>query len=414
MSKAMDEQSLKSGPAVSRRFVLVLGLLTGTAALSIDMSLPSIPDMVRELATSMSTGQQVISLFMIGTALGQLPAGFLSDRYGRLPLLYIGVAIFTAASVATSAANSIELVLAARFFQGLGASVGVVITRAIVRDVASGKDLARLMSALVMIFTATPMMAPIIGSYLTTFYGWRTSYVAMAIFCVLMLVGICTVLRETHTPVREHHIARQLGLSLKEFFSHRQSVFGALLVMLPAVGFISMITTSAALIIDIYVVPVQYFGYIFALTGLGILAGSTLNRRLLHRYSTMQMAGVGAAVIGLAGVQLLFIAWLGDASLWWVWGNACLFMFGTGFVLPNATSLALDPVPKIAGTASSLVTALQNLAGSLGSFAAAMIYDGSIARIVVILGTSGIGTAVVFFLCRKAILGDRPLHVSLE
>ena len=147
MSKAMDEQSLKSGPAVSRRFVLVLGLLTGTAALSIDMSLPSIPDMVRELATSMSTGQQVISLFMIGTALGQLPAGFLSDRYGRLPLLYIGVAIFTAASVATSAANSIELVLAARFFQGLGASVGVVITRAIVRDVASGKDLARLMSA---------------------------------------------------------------------------------------------------------------------------------------------------------------------------------------------------------------------------------------------------------------------------
>jgi len=394
--------------------VLVLGLLTGTAALAIDMSLPSIPEMVRELATSMSTGQQVISLFMIGTALGQLPAGFLSDRYGRMPILYIGVSLFTAASVATAAGTSIELVLAARFFQGVGASVGMVITRAIVRDVASGKQLARLMSIMVMIFTATPMLAPVIGSYLTTFYGWRMSYVAMAIFGILMLIGSTAVLHETHTPTREHHILRQLRLNLREFFSHRQSVFGTLLVMLPAVGFISMITTSAALIIDVFAVPVQYFGYIFALTGLAILAGSTVNRRLLHVHSTVQMVGVGAAVMGIAGAQLLFIAWFEVANLWWIWANACLFMFGTGFVLPSATALALDPVPKIAGTASSLVTALQNLAGSVGSFAGALIYDGSVARIVVILGASGVSTAMVFFVFRHLILGDRPLHVAAD
>lgn len=392
--------------------MLVLGLLTGTAALSIDMSLPSIPSMVRDLATSMSTGQQVISLFMIGTALGQLPAGFLSDRYGRLPVLYVGIALFTAASTATAAANSIELVLAARFFQGLGASVGVVITRAMVRDVASGKALARLMSVMVMIFTATPMLAPVIGSYLTTFFGWRMNYVAMMVFGILMLIGTATVLHETHTPSREHHIARHLGLSLREFFSHRQSVFGTLLVMLPAVGFISLITTSAALIIEVFAVPVHYFGYIFALTGVGILLGSTTNRHLLHRHTTVQMVGVGAVAMGLAGCQLLYIAWFEVANLWWIWANACLFMFGTGFVLPNATAIALDPVPKIAGTASSLVTALQNLAGSLGSFAAAMIYDGSVARIVVIIGVSGVSTATVFFLFRKMILGDRPLHVS--
>jgi DHA1 family bicyclomycin/chloramphenicol resistance-like MFS transporter len=405
---------LTAKPAISRRFVLVLGLLTGTAALSIDMSLPSIPDMVRDLATNLSTGQQVISLFMIGTALGQLPAGFLSDRYGRMPVLYIGVALFTAASVATSVASSIEWVLAARFFQGLGASVGVVITRAIVRDIASGKALARLMSAMVMIFTATPMLAPVIGSYLTTWFGWRTSYVAMAVFGVLMLAGTALVLRETHTPSREHHIVRQLGLSVREFFSHRQCIFGALLVMLPAVGFIAMITTSAALIIEIFGVRVQYFGFIFARTGIGILAGSTLSRRLLHRHSILHLAGVGAAVMGIAGVQLLLIAWFEVGSLWWIWGNACLFMFGTGFVLPNATALALDPVPKIAGTASSLVTALQNLAGSAGSFAGAVIYDGSVARVVLILGASGVSTATVFFLFRRAILGGRPLHVSPE
>ena len=403
---------MKAELASSRRFVIVLGLLTGVAALAIDMSLPAIPEMVRELGTSLSIGQQVITVFMIGVGLGQLPAGFLSDRYGRLPILYVGFITFTLASIATSVSNHIEIVLVARFFQGFGASVGVVITRAIVRDVASGKQMARLMSAMVMIFTATPMLAPIIGSYVTTLFGWRMTYVAMAIFGFIMLLCISIVLRETHVPTREHHIVLHFGMSLREFFSHRQSVFGVLLVMLPAFGFISMITTSAALIIEVFGVPARYFGYVFAISGIGILAGSTLNRRLLHRYSTLQMTGVGAAVIGIAAAQLLLIAWLGQASLWWIWGNASLFMVGTGFVLPNATSLALDPVPKIAGTASSLLTALQNLAGSLGAFLAALIYDGSITRIVIILGLAGAGTALLFFLFRKIILGDKPLHVS--
>ena len=412
IAKPDSQQYLNINLATSRRFVLVLGLLTGVAALAIDMSLPAIPEMVRDLATNMSTGQQVISVFMIGTGLGQLPAGFLSDRYGRLPVLYFGFITFTAASIATSVSSHIELVLAARFFQGVGASVGVVITRAIVRDVASGRQMARLMSAMVMIFTATPMLAPIIGSYVTTLFGWRMTYIAMALFGGLMLICIKSVLQETHVPTREHHVARHLGMALKEFFSHRQSVFGVLLVMFAAAGFISMITTSAALIIDVFGIPAKHFGYVFAISGIGILAGSTLNRRFLHRFDTIQMTGVGAAIIGLAGMQLLLIAWLGQASLWWIWGNACLFMFGTGFLLPNATSLALDPVPRIAGTASSLVTAMQNLAGSLGSFAAALIYDGSIGRIVIILGLAGVATAVLFFLFRKAILGDKPLHVS--
>ena len=349
---------MNSSPASSRRFVLVLGLLTGVAALAIDMSLPSIPQMVRDLASNMSSGQQVISLFMVGVGLGQLPAGFLSDRHGRLPVLYVGFVTFTFASIATSVSDHIEIVLVARFFQGLGASVGVVITRAIVRDVASGKRMARLMSAMVMIFTATPMLAPIIGSYVTTLYGWRMIYVAMAAFGFSMLLCIRFVLWETHVPTREHHIALHFGSSVKEFFSHRQCVFGVLLVMLLAFGFIAMITTSSALIIEIFGVPAQYFGYIFAVSGIGILTGSTVNRKLLHRYSTLRLTGVGATVVGAAAAQLLLIAWLGEASLWWIWGNAALFMLGTGFLLPNATSLALDPVPGIAGTASSLITAL--------------------------------------------------------
>ena len=322
---------------------------------------------------------------MVGTALGQLPAGFLSDRYGRLPVLYVGVVTFTVASIATSLSNHIEIVLAARFFQGFGASVGVVITRAIVRDVASGKQMARLMSAMVMIFTATPIFAPIIGSYLTTLYGWRMPYVAMAVIGIAMLFSIRIVLRETHVPTREHHIVRQLGMSLKEFFSHRQSVFGVLLRYDTAEhsGFVSIITTSAALIIEVFGVSGAVLRlYICHVQVIGILAGSTLNRRLLHRYSTLADDGCRCRGRRHSGCTTFINRMAGTGAVSGGSGaTPAFFMVGTGFLLPNATSLALDPVPKIAGTASSLVTALQNLAGSSRLICgSAIIYDGSISR----------------------------------
>ena len=134
---------MNTGLADKRRFVLVLGCLTGIAAVTIDMSLPAFPEMVRSLATNMSTGQKVVGLFMAGIATGQIPAGLISDRIGRMPVLYTGIVIFTAAGVVCFVTDSIELMLLARFVQGLGASVGIVISRAIVRDVSSGVQAAR-------------------------------------------------------------------------------------------------------------------------------------------------------------------------------------------------------------------------------------------------------------------------------
>jgi DHA1 family bicyclomycin/chloramphenicol resistance-like MFS transporter len=389
---------LNTGLAARRRFVLVLGLLTGLAAVSVDMSLPAIPQMVEALATSMSLGQLIVGFFMAGLALGQVPAGLLSDRLGRMPVLYGGVAIFTLAALLCSLSSSIELMLAARFLQGLGASVGVVVARAIVRDIASGRDAARLMSALVMIFTAAPMLAPLIGSFLVTAWGWRAPFLAIAVFGFLMFYSLHTTLRETHVPVLEHHFLRQLWMSLREFFSHRQSVLGLLLTLLPAAGFMSLITGSSALVIEIYAYPVAAFGFIFALAGLSILGGSTLNRRLLLRFTSMQGIGIGATLMVIASVQLLFIAWLNDAAFWWLWGNVCLFLFSTGFVLPNATALALDPVPRIAGVAASIIGTVQNLAGASSAIASGMLYDGSVRNLTFLMGFFGIATGIVFLL----------------
>ena len=394
------------GLANKRRIVLILGFLTGIAAVTIDLSLPAFPAMVHDLATSMSTGQKVVGFFLAGIALGQLPAGLISDRIGRLPVLYGGITIFTIAGVICASTNSIELLLLARFIQGLGGSVGVVISKAIVRDIASGVQAARLMSIMVMIFTAAPMLAPIVGAYLVALWGWRAPFVAVVAFGVVILLGVNTALQETHRPIRQRHPIRQLSLSLNEFFSHRRSVFGLLLLILPAAGFIAMITASSAIIIEIYGYPVQAFGFIFAIWGVSLLVASLISRHLVVRHGVLRMIGLGAILIGVASSQLLIIAWIGQANFWLFWGNVCLYGFGVGILMPNATALALDPVPQIAGVAASIIGTVQSLSSTTGSLISSALYDGTIRNISLILGVAGVATAITFLL--------RPLFFGLE
>ena len=157
-------------------FVITLGLLTGLAAVTVDISLPAVPAMAVALATSLSRSQQIVGIFMAGLACGQIPAGLVSDRIGRLPVLYVGMLLFLVGAVAAALADRIELMLAARFVQGIGAAASIVLSRAIVRDVASGKDAARLMSLMTMIFTAAPVIAPSIGALLIAQWGWRAPF----------------------------------------------------------------------------------------------------------------------------------------------------------------------------------------------------------------------------------------------
>lgn len=400
---------MNSRLADSRRFVVVLGVLTGLVAFAIDVSLPAIPLMARDLATSMSSGQQVVGLFMAGIALGQLPCGLISDRIGRLPVLYAGIGLFTVAGAVTSLSDDIGVMLIARFVQGIGSSAGMVLARAIVRDVASGAQAARLMSVLVMIFTAAPMLAPMFGSLLVTEWGWRAPFAATTLAGVLVLYGINWSLSETHEPGEQVQVWHQLRASIGEFIAHRQSLFGVSIIMVTIAGVMALVSGSSALIIEIYAFPIKNFGFIFALTGLAILVGSTINRRLLLRFDAIHMIGIGALLAGIAGVQLLIMAWLGQASFWWLWGNVCLYMCATGFLFPNATALALDPVPAIAGVAASLIGTMQSLAGAASAVVSSALYTGTILNVTVVVGGAGIAS-VLLFVSRKLILGDAPLH----
>jgi len=255
----------------------------------------------------------------------------------------------------------------------------------------------------VMVFTAAPMIAPLLGSWLVTEWGWHAPFAATAFAGVLILFGIKSALRETHAPVIQSHIASQLRQSFLRFFSYRRSIFGVLIAAVTVVGIMALVSGSAALIIEIYAFPVQHFGYLFALTGVAILTGSVINRHLLLRFDAIQMIGVGAVLAGLAGIQLLIMSWLGHAPFWWIWGNVCLFMSATGFLMPNATALALDPVPEIAGMAASFIGTIQSVAAAGSAIISSMFYTGTILNVALVVGLSGLAVATIYLFRGKIL-----------
>lgn len=396
-------------PPFSLPFVITLGILTAVPALTVDISLPAVPDMAVELVTSLSRGQLIVGVFMAGMACGQIPSGLLADRLGRLPVLYTGMGLFTAGAIAAAVAKDIDLLLLARFVQGIGAASPLVLSRAIVRDVASGREAAKLMSLMTMIFTAAPVIAPTLGAVMVAQWGWRAPFVAIAILAVVVLGAIRCNIRETHTGNRTEHPVRQLASSFAEFFSHRQSILALMLIVIPPAGYMSIIAVAASLVVEIYGYTIAQFGLIFAAAGISILLGAAINQRLVGRLQAVQIIAIGIGLMAVSSAQLLFIAWLDHAPLGWLWACVCMFMFTIAVIVPNATVLALDPLPRIAGVASSIIGTLQNVLGAGGALLGAMLYDGSIRRSVIILGTAGVVTSLVFLLRRLVVpkLGTR-------
>ena len=364
--------------------------------------------MVEALSTSLSRGQKIVGIFMFGMAFGQIPAGLVSDRIGRLPVIFAGLTLFTIGAIASTFANSIEVMLVGRFIQGFASAPAIVLSRAIVRDISSGKDAARLMSLMTMIFTAAPVIAPSIGALLVAQWGWRSPFALIVALALVIMLLVRTNISETHTPPANQHPVRQLASSFTEFFSHRQSIFGLLLIVIPPAGFMSIIALAAALVVEIYGFSITQFGLIFATLGISILIGAAVNRLLVARLDGLQIIAVGVALYGISGASLLILAWIDAAPFVLLWSSIALYVFTVAIVMPNATVLALDPLPRIAGVASSIIGTLQNILGASGAILGATIYNGSIRNSILIIGSAGIASVLVFL--AKPLICPKIVH----
>jgi DHA1 family bicyclomycin/chloramphenicol resistance-like MFS transporter len=336
-----------------RQLVVILGALSAFGPLSMDMYLPALPSLSRQLHASASAGQLTLTGCMLGLALGQLFAGPASDSLGRRRPLLAGVAAYCAASFACAFAPSIPALIALRFLQGLAGGVGIVIARAIVRDVFEGVIAARMFATLMIVTGVAPVFAPLIGGQMLRITSWRGIFVLLAAIGVLLLL-ITSGLRET--LAREDRHGGGLRATLRTFgrlMSDRRFAPHAISFSLSFGAMFAYIAGSSFVLEDVFGASPQAFSLVFAINSAGLITMSQVGGRLVGRLGPATLTRYGLCLVALASAcTLLVTATHGPLALLLV----CLFalLCGNGLVLPNGVAAAMGHQTAL-GSASALL-----------------------------------------------------------
>jgi MFS transporter, DHA1 family, multidrug resistance protein len=353
---------------------IVLGLLSAIGPFAIDMYLPALPSIGRSLHADPAAVQLSLSAFFIALAMGPPICGPLSDRFGRKPPLYVGLTLFVLASVGCALAPNITTLIAFRFVEGLAACAGMVIPRAIVRDLHTGVDATRLMSLLMLVFSVSPILAPLTGSFVIQLAGWRAVFWTVTAAAVLGAV-ILSAVPETR-PKSLRHAATTLGAfaSYKRLLADRSFLGVTLIGAFGLASFFVYLSNSPFVLIEHYHLSPRLFSVLFSTNAASFFAVAQLNGWLAGRIGLRHL--VRRAATGYAAVLvLLFALILSGVDRLGVLATLLFIGYGfLGMVLPTAAVLALEPHGSIAGTASALMGTLQFAMGAavmmlVGSFA---------------------------------------------
>jgi DHA1 family bicyclomycin/chloramphenicol resistance-like MFS transporter len=340
-------------------FTILLGALSALPPLSIDVSLPTLPTVAGALGATASDVQGTLSAFLTGFALGQLVHGPAADRFGRRPVLLGGLALYVAAGIACTAAGSIAVLVAMRFFQGLGACAGIIVARAMVRDRFEGVDAAAKQSVLSSVSTLAMLGAPIVGGVVLSLGGWRAVYGVLPA-AGLVLLAAASALGETrpdYLPVRRFGAGYARVLGEPRVLGHvavNALLFG---------GMFAYISGSPLVLLGAFGVTPRGFGFFFAITAIAALAGAQTNRALVRR---VPPATLTTAALGLAAcaVIVLGVAAAKAPSLAIVVGAMAAYTFACAIVFPNGVAAAMAPLPDVAGAAAAVIGFTQFAVGA--------------------------------------------------
>ncbi len=339
--------------------LIVSVLLTAMVALgpiSTDLYLPSLPAIGAAFGVSNAEVQLTLSVFLAGFAVSQLVYGPLSDRFGRRPVILGGLALYLLATIVCAFAGSIEVLILARFLQALGACVGPVLGRAVVRDIYGRERAARMLSYMGMAMALAPAFGPILGGFLEVWFGWRANFAALAAFAVATLAGALVTLPETNRwkspdATRPGHLlATYLGL-----LRHRSYIGYVLVTACTYAGIFSFISGSAFVLIGLLGLSPDVYGFCFAAIVVGYMAGTFLSGRLTLALGLERMVQLGTAVQVAGGAAGLGLLLLDGVTLAGIVLPVVVFMLGTGLAMPNAQAGAIGPFPRAAGSASALL-----------------------------------------------------------
>lgn len=409
MNNLQDEGPLSlskstSSPAPARKLAWILGGMSVLGPLSIDMYLPAFPQIAKDLGTSIGTVQITLAIFLLGMAIGQILWGTLSDHVGRRVPLLSGCLLFTCMTIICATTHSVRVLIVTRFFMGLGGSAGVVIARAIVRDLFEEKEAARFYSMMIIISGIGPIVSPFLGSILLTLYSWRAIFWTITVFggfCIAtILLGI------TETLSRENRMQGSIGDLFRVYglvLANRRFLGPAMAIGCTSGMLFTYIANSSFIFIELFGIPAALFGFLFATNSLGLYIGGQSNRWLLQRFNPEQLLHRGMWVNVCASLLLVSFTWTGLGGFPLFFGILFLCLTTLGVIFPNATSMAMQPFAGEAGSASALLGIFQFAIGAFGGMLAGIFHDGTALPMAVQITCFGLAARGILLLTsRKA------------
>ncbi|HEY1720467.1 MAG TPA: multidrug effflux MFS transporter [Magnetospirillaceae bacterium] len=383
--------SARATPALTALLVALVAF----GPMSVDIYLPSLPEMTHVFNTDVSGAQLTLSVFAATLAAAQLFYGPLSDRYGRRPVLLGGMVIYTIGGLLCLSSTSITALIVFRAVQAFGACAGPVVARAVVRDLFGREQGARMMAMLAAFMSVAPAVAPMIGGLLIKI-GWWANFVVMAGFGVVVFTTAYFILGET-IHERDPLALRpaRIVTAAKTLFRDRVFAGCAFATAFVYVGMLSYVSLASFVLIDVLGVSPQHFGYFFAVPVACFMTGSTVAARLSHRVPLERTMMIGIGIGLISGIVILALALFKVQTVAAVIGPVALTMLGVGLVLPNATAVALSGHPRIAGSASAWLGAMQMGVGSIAGWIAGELFDGTTLILAVFVALGWTVTAVI-------------------
>ncbi|WP_431302548.1 Bcr/CflA family multidrug efflux MFS transporter [Sediminicoccus sp. BL-A-41-H5] len=371
------------------RLAALLGLLAAFGPLSIDMYLPAFPEIGASLGGGVEGVQLTLAAYFIGMAAGQLLHGPLSDRLGRRRPLFAGLIVYTIASIACALATSMEALIALRLLQALAGCAGMVISRAVVRDVSDRLDPVRLMGRLMLVMGVAPILAPVIGGYVAAWFGWRAIFWLLAAIGLAALLLCATMLHET-LPEERRRRAPLLAVlrSYGGLLTDRRFMGAALASGFAIGGMFAYIAGSPFVFITLNGVHPAHYGWLFGGAAAGFILLSQVSARLATRFGRERVFNAAIAAIAACGVTLLALTAL-HAPFAAQYAMVFLYVSLLGIALPLGTIITITPFPHMAGTASALVGTLQFGMGALAGATLSALHNGTALPMAITIALAG-------------------------
>jgi DHA1 family bicyclomycin/chloramphenicol resistance-like MFS transporter len=372
------------------RSAIVLGLLTAVGPFAIDMYLPALPTIASDLHTTDAGAQATLIGYFLAVALCQVFYGPVSDSFGRKPPLYFGMALYSIGALGCSVAPTIGWLVAARFVQGMGACAGMVVPRAVVRDLHNGPDAARLMAFMMLVFSVSPILAPLFGSAVTEFASWRLIFVATSLIGLLGLLLNAFVLTETRPPERRlpFHlgaILRGYGMILGDW-----RFVGTVLIGAFGMGsFFAFLSASSFVYTEHFGLTPTQFSLAFAINAIAFIGAAQATGMLGRRFGLRRMV-VGALTYYFAVTTFLVVTALaGVDNLTFLIIGLFVAAAGMGLVVPSVTVLALEHHGPRAGSASALLGTIQLVVAASIIAVVGVVQDGSVLHMLLPIAACG-------------------------